>query len=419
MKTYNEILQQGIKSEVLERFIRYVKIDTGSDRHMETTPTTVCQWDLARILEKELKDLGISDLYFNDMMYMIARVPASKGYENKPTIGFMAHMDTASDVTGKNVQPRVVENYDGKDVVLSKEYTLSPKDFQDLSDHIGDTLIVTDGHTLLGADDKAGVAEIMTALSFLKNNPSVMHGPLEIVFTPDEETGKGMDKFPLEQLKAKACYTIDGGKLGEVEAECFNAWRVLVKFTGKAIHIGSARGKFANATAMACSFVSMLPRSEAPESTDGWYGYYCPLEIKGELEKAELEMYLRDFSMEGMNARIEAVKVFAKAIEAQYPLGSVEVKFEKQYLNMREELDKRPEVLANAIEGAKRAGVVPFVAPIRGGTDGARLTEKGIPTPNLFTGGHNYHSRYEWASLSNMIQAVDTIIEITKLWAEK
>jgi len=327
-------------------------------------------------------------------------------------------MDTASDVTAKGVKPRIVKDYDGKALKLSEGWTLDPADFPDLADHVGDTSIVTDGTTLLGADDKAGLAEIMTAVHMMLKNPALRHGPLEIIFTPDEETGKGMDKFPLPALKSIACYTLDGGTAGEIEAECFTAYEVKAEFKGKVIHIGSARGKLANAVAMASSFVSMLPRSEAPESTDGWYGYYCPLEISGNLEHAKLDVFLRDFSMEGMERRIEAVKAIAKAVEVQFPLGSVALEINKQYINMRAKLDKRPEVLERALEAARRAGLEPVIRPIRGGTDGARLTEMGIPTPNLYTGGYNYHSRFEWASAGEMGATVATVLELVRLWTE-
>ena len=365
----------------------------------------------------ELKALGVSDVDLDEHCYLIARVPASPGMEKVPSIGLMAHLDTSSDVSGKDVKARIVKNYDGKPVKLSEGWILDPADNPDLADHVGDDIVVTDGTTLLGADDKAGIAEIMTALNVLRKDSSIKHGPLEIIFTPDEETGKGMDRFPLKALKSKACYTFDGGKGGEVEAECFTAYEVKAEFTGKVIHIGSARGKLANAVSMAASFVAMLPRSEAPESTDGWYGYYCPLEMQGSLEKASVDVFLRDFSQSGMDARIESVKAIAKAVEAQFPLGSVSLQINKQYINMREKLDQTPEVLERAMEAGRRAGVETVVRPIRGGTDGARLTEMGIPTPNFYTGGYNYHSRFEWASVAEMSATVDTVIELVKLWA--
>ncbi|MBL8965507.1 MAG: peptidase T [Spirochaetaceae bacterium] len=418
MKSYADILAKPAAAKTTERLVRYATLETTSDRHVAEIPSTETQWKLSRLLVEELKGLGLADITLDEHCYLIARLPASPGLEGKPSIGFMAHVDTASDVSGKDVKPRVVKNYDGKALELSPGFTLDPREFPDLPEHAGDSIVVTDGTTLLGADDKAGIAEIMTAVEWLIAHPEVKHGPIEIIFTPDEETGKGMDLFPVKSLRSIACYTMDGGKGGEVEAECFNAYEIKADFTGKAIHIGSARGKLANAVSMAGSFISMLPRSEAPESTDGWYGYFCPLEMQGGIEKAHVDVFLRDFSKEGMERRIEAVRAIAKAVEAQHPLGSVTLTVNKQYVNMREKLDARPEVLERAMEAARRAGVDPFIKPIRGGTDGARLTELGIPTPNLFTGGYNYHSRFEWASVAEMTQAVETIVELAKLWAQ-
>lgn len=401
---------------MVERFIRYVKVDTQSDRHIEDIPSTKGQWDLAWMLESELKALGLSDVSLDNHCYLIARVPASPGMENKPSIGLMAHMDTASDVTGANVKPALVKDYQGNAIELSAGYVLDPKNYADLAEHIGDTIITTDGTTLLGADDKAGVAEIMTAVEYLVKHPEIKHGPIEIFFTPDEETGKGMDKFPLAKAKSIACYTFDGGKAAEIESECFTAYSVHAEFSGQVIHIGAARGKLANAVAMAASFVSLLPRSESPEATDEWFGYYCPIEINGSLEHAELDVYLRDFTNAGMERRIEAIKAFAKTVEAQYPLGKVSLIIKKQYLNMKEELDKHPEVLSNLVKAIEMTGVEHGMRPIRGGTDGSRLTEMGIPTPNVFTGGYNYHSRYEWASVSEMSMAVQTIVNLVQCW---
>lgn len=401
---------------MVERFIRYVKVDTQSDRHIEDIPSTKGQWDLAWMLESELKALGLSDVSLDNHCYLIARVPASPGMENKPSIGLMAHMDTASDVTGANVKPALVKDYQGNAIELSAGYVLDPKNYADLAEHIGDTIITTDGTTLLGADDKAGVAEIMTAVEYLVKHPEIKHGPIEIFFTPDEETGKGMDKFPLAKAKSIACYTFDGGKAAEIESECFTAYSVHAEFSGQVIHIGAARGKLANAVAMAAGFVSLLPRSESPEATDEWFGYYCPIEINGSLEHAELDVYLRDFTNAGMERRIEAIKAFAKTVEAQYPLGKVSLTIKKQYLNMKEELDKHPDVLSNLVKAIEMTGVEHGMRPIRGGTDGSRLTEMGIPTPNVFTGGYNYHSRYEWASVSEMSMAVQTIVNLVQCW---
>jgi tripeptide aminopeptidase len=418
MNDFSPRLTRPYVDELTERFLRYVRFDTQSDRHVPDIPSTPTQWDLARLLQKELQELGATDIVLDDHCYLRARLAASPGMESRPCIGLMAHMDTASDVSGANVKPRIITGYDGKPVTLSAGWTLDPAQYEDLADHVGDTIIVTDGTSLLGADDKAGVAEIMTAAWWLVRHPEIRHGPIELIFTPDEETGKGMNLFPLKEVRSVACYTFDGGRAAEVEAECFNAYLVKAEFTGKVIHIGSARGKLANALSMAAAFIGMLPRSESPEATDGWYGYYCPLEMSGGLERATADIYLRDFTTEGMQARIAAVESFAAAVRAQFPLGAVKLTVQQQYLNMRKKLDLRPEVLENLMKAVRRAGAEPEIRPIRGGTDGARLTEMGIPTPNVFTGGYNYHSRFEWASLSEMSLAVDTALKLVELWAE-
>lgn len=418
MNKYDKALSKPYVSGLLDRFLRYAKIDTQSDRHIEEIPSTKTQWNLAHLLVDELNALGISDVVLDDHCYILARLPASPGLEKKPVIGLMAHMDTASDVPGSDVRPRLIERYDGKPIKLAAEGMLDPADYPDLAEHSGDSIIVTDGSSLLGADDKAGLAEIMAALEWLIDHPEIKHGPLEIFFTPDEETGKGMDLFPLKKAKASACYTFDGGKAAEIEAECFNAYQVRAEFSGKVIHIGAARGKLANATAMACLFVSMLPRSESPEATDNWYGYYCPIEIQGSMEKATVDIFLRDFSAQGMEQRIGAIKAFAAAVEAQFPLGKVKLDIKKQYLNMKEKLDQNPAVLEKLAEAIRQAGAEPVIRPIRGGTDGSRLTEMGIPTPNVFTGGYNYHSKHEWASVAEMSLAVQSAINLLSLWAE-
>ncbi len=413
-----EFLSRPYADEVMNRFVSYAKIDTQSNRHAEETPTTKGQWDLARTLERELREMGVPHVELDDRCYLIARLPASPGKEQAPCIGLMAHMDTASDVSGSGVKPRIIRDYDGKAVQLSEQYILDPAEFPDLAEHVDDTIIVTDGSTLLGADDKAGVAEIMTAIAWLIKHPELEHGPIDIYFTPDEETGKGMDHFPLQKARAVACYTLDGGKAPEIEAECFNAYAVKAEFFGKVIHIGAARGKLANAVAMAASFIGMLPRSESPEATDSWYGYYCPIEVSGTIDHAWTEVYLRDFSSDRMQERIAALKAFAAAVEVQFPGGQVKLAITQQYLNMKQKLDAQPAVLEKLERAIKTAGFEPVMKPIRGGTDGSRLTEMGIPTPNLFTGGYNYHSRFEWASVSEMALAVETIINLVLIWAE-
>jgi tripeptide aminopeptidase len=418
-------LENDFAALVVPRFLRYVKVWTTSDRHREETPSSPGQWDLARLLVRELADLGL-EAELTSHCYVVARVPASPGLEAKPAIGFLAHLDTAQDVSGKDVQPVLVERYDGKKIVLAPAGTkdrsdvicLDPETDPGLAAHKGKAIIHTDGTTLLGADDKAGIAGIMGAVEHLLSHPAIKHGPLDIIFSPDEETGKGLPFFPLEKLSARVCYTVDGGALGELEAECFNAWSAKVRFSGRVIHLGQARGTLANACLMAASFAVMLPRSESPEATDGYYGYYCPTEIKGSLETAELEVYIRDFDPDRAKERVEALDSFAAAVEAQFPGGSVTVEAQPQYRNIKEKIDENPEVLAKLEEAARRMGIAFTLKPIRGGTDGSKLTEMGIPTPNIFTGGRNFHSATEWASVQDMAAACGLIVELVKVWAE-
>ncbi len=420
MKDIKDRLSRGeITEHLLSRFLDYVRTWTTSDRHVTDTPSTQGQWDLAKKLMGELSSLGITDVELTDHCYVIGRLPASPGCEAAPVIGLLAHLDTASDVSGKDVNPQVLVDWDGSVIPLSENISLDPVEFPELAPRIGDTIICTDGTTLLGADDKAGIAEIVTAVEYLFAHPEIPHGPLEIIFTPDEETGKGLPCFPSDKVRAVACYTLDGGPAGELEAECFTAYKADVTFYGKVIHLGVARGKMANAVSMAASYLAMLPRNESPEATDGYYGYYCPVEIKGDLEKAWVEIYLRDFDASGMQRRVAALSAFARAVESQFPGGRVEVTPTAQYLNMKGKLDQAPHVLDLLEQAADAAKVAHYLKPIRGGTDGSRLTEMGIPTPNIFTGGHNYHSRFEWASLSEMEAAVETLVQLVRLWSDR
>jgi tripeptide aminopeptidase len=398
--------------------MNYVRYGTTSDRRISETPSTAGQWELAKALVRELRDLGISDVELSDHCYVIARLPPSAGKEGAPVLGFLAHLDTASDVPGEHVRPVLEENYSGGRIDLAGGLCLDPEAEPDLAAHRGRSLIHSDGTTLLGADDKAGIAILMAAAEYLRDG-SIPHGEVEIIFTPDEETGKGLPGFPLEKIRSAGCYTLDGGPLGELEAECFNAYKADIEFEGKAIHIGTARGVLANAAVMAASYVCMLPRSESPEATDGRYGYYCPMEIRGDLESARLEIFLRDFEKAGMERRLGALESFARAVEAQFPGGKVTVKPQFQYLNMGDKIREKPEVL-ELLKGAfDRAGVEARLKPVRGGTDGSRLTELGIPTPNIFTGGRNYHSRIEWVSVDEMAAACRVVIELIRSWAEQ
>jgi len=399
---------------IVPRFLNYVKIDTESNRDVTETPSSSGQWELAKLLQNELLGLGINDVKITDHCYVIARLPASPGKEDKPCIGFLAHLDTAGDVCGSDVKPQYVENYNGEKINLMHGLCLDPVKEPDLAAQKGKAIIHCDGTTLLGADNKAGIAEIMAALEYLFINPEIEHGPVEIIFTPDEETGKGLPEFPLDEIKSVYCYTVDGGPLGEIESECFNAYKADIEFHGKVIHVGHARGILANAALMASTFATLLPRSESPESTDGYFGYFCPMEIAGDLEKAFLEIFIRDFETAGIERRLSALNVFAKTIEAQFPGGKVIVKTQEQYYNMKKKIDEKPEVLTRLINAVQRLGIEWRLKPIRGGTDGSKLTEFGIPTPNIFTGGRNFHSRLEWISVSDMCAACNVIIELIK-----
>jgi tripeptide aminopeptidase len=403
---------------LLQRFLRYVKVDTMSDPHAldGSHPSTAGQWELLRMLEQELKDFGLSDVSLDDKGYLLALVPGN--VENVPTIGFMAHVDTADDVMGNGVKPRVIDSYDGKDIRLNSEITMLAASNPELAKYVGETIVVTSGDTLLGGDDKAGVAEIMTAVKYLLDNPDIPHGPVEIIFTPDEETGAGMDYFPYGSLRSKACYTVDGGCRYEIETECFNAATVKVHFSGIAAHLGAARGKMVNALTMAAAFVQALPQAESPEATDGRYGYYCAQEISGNATELDLTVYLRDFDLDNLKRRISVLEQLGKTMEGLFAGGSCAVESKIIYYNMAGSAKEHPEVISAIYDAGKELGMPLFESIIRGGTDGARLAEKGVPCPNLFTGGHNLHSRYEWTSLPAMKDSVRLVLGIIAQWAK-
>jgi tripeptide aminopeptidase len=401
---------------LVPRFLAYVRIGTASEPHVEKTPSTASQWDLARHLAAELRGLGLEDVTLTDHCYVIARLPATPGRGQAPVFGLLAHLDTSPDAPGNNVNPVLVRNYDGGKISLADGLSLDPDTENGLAEQKGRDIIHTGGTTLLGADDKAGIAEIMGAAEYLLAHPEIEHGPVEIIFTPDEETGKGLPEFPLDTIKAAACYTLDGGPAGELEIECFNAYWAEVQIKGKVIHPGTARGILVNAALMASYFAAMLPRTESPEATDGYYGYYCLTAIRGNHEEASLELIIRDFDLETTRRRVAALDSFARTVEAQFPGGSVAVNVKPQYYNMRKKIEEKPLVLEK-LKAAMENLDLPFtLKPVRGGTDGSRLTELGIPTPNIFTGGRNYHSRIEWLAVSEMKSACRLIIELARLW---
>ena len=398
------------------RFLKYARIHTTSDRHNQDTPSTPGQWELAKVLEKELHGLGVGSVTLTDHCYVVAKLNASPGMETVPPVGFLAHMDTSEEVSGKDVKPALVENYDGKPIHLDGGLVLDPALDPDLASYTGKTLIHTDGSTLLGADDKAGIAAIMGAVEYLLAHPEIKRGPVEIIFSPDEETGKGLPEFPHRDILSKVCYTLDGGAQGELEWECFNAWAAEIKFIGVSMHLGAARGTMVNAALMAAVYAAMLPRNESPEATDGYYGYYCPLSIQGDVETAMLEVFIRDFESGEGERRIAALERFARAVEAQFPGGKIEITTKVQYRNMKEKILSRPETVEKLRAAYKNTGLEIIEKPIRGGTDGSRLTEMGIPTPNIFTGGRNFHSRLEWLAVPEMAAACRIVVELAGLW---
>ena len=412
-----------LKDKLKERFSRYVRIWTTSDSAAADNgmiPSTSGQMNFAKMLADELKSMGINNAELTGDGYVTASIDATPGVSNEKSVMFAAHIDTSEEVSGKDVKPMFHENYAGESISLQDGVVLNPADDRLLAKcaAVGDTIITSDGTTLLGADDKAGIAAIMTAIEYLLENPQIQHCKIELLFNPDEETGHGMDKVPLDKIKSNIGYTVDGGDASEIEAECFNAYSVSVDFIGIAMHFGYARGKMQNAVLMAATFVGMLPRTESPETTDGYEGYYCASGITGNVEASHVDVMLRDFSESAMQRRIENIKTFAKCIESQFPGGKVILNIRKQYSNMKEEIDRHPYVLEKLQQAVRNVGGNAKLSPIRGGTDGSRLTELGIPTPNIFTGGHNFHSRREWLSLNQLELSCKTLIELANLYAK-
>ncbi len=404
-------------TELLERFLKYVKVETTSDDSTGTTPSTPNQLVLAKMLYQELKDLGIEEVKLSDHGYVYATIPSNIDKE-VPTIGFIAHMDTSPDMSGKDVKPQVVKDYDGGDIVLNKDLNivLSPKDFPELSGYKGKTLITTDGTTLLGADDKAGIAEIITAAEYIMTHPEFKHGTIKIGFTPDEEIGEGADLFDVEYFNADLAYTLDGGPEGELECENFNASGATVTIHGRNVHPGSAKNKMINSMLVANEFLNMLP-NEIPANTEGYEGFYHLGSISGDEETTVMKFIIRDFFEDSFKARNEKMKEIGEALSKKYHPGSVEVEIKESYRNMKEKIEPVWHIVENAEKAMKEVGVTPRIVPIRGGTDGARLSYMGLPTPNLFTGGENYHGKYEYACLEVMEKAYKVILKLVELYA--
>ena len=403
-----------IREELLERFLRYVKVNTKSDERSETTPSTACQLDLARILKDECEKMGLTEVTLDDNGYVMATLP-SNIKEEAPVIGFIAHMDTSPDFKGEGVNPQIVE-YNGGNIYLNKDINiyLSESSYPVLKNLIGETIITTDGTTLLGADDKNGIAEIMTAMSYLIKHPDISHGKIRIAFTPDEEVGRGADFFDVEKFGADFAYTIDGGALGELECENFNASSAIVKVNGSNIHPGYAKDKMKNSILIAYEFHNELPQNESPQHTSGYEGFYHLNDIEGSVKSTTLTYILRDFETEGINNRKNKLKSIEEKLNSKYGDGTVEVILKDQYKNMKEVIDKYPEVMERAKKAMEALDIVPELVPIRGGTDGSRLSFMGLPCPNIFTGGYNFHGKYEFTVISYMELACKTIIEICK-----
>ena len=406
--------------ELKERFLKYVAFDTQSDENSITFPSTDKQLVLLRALRDEMIELGMTEVTMDSHGYVMGTIEASEGYENAPVIGFISHVDTSPDMSGAAVKPQFVPNYDGGDIALGGgPVVMRVADFPDLKFYEGHTLITTDGTTLLGADDKAGVAEIMTAAEHLLTHPEVKHGKIRIGFTPDEEIGRGVDYFDVEAFGAKYAYTVDGGMEGELEYENFNAASAKVEFYGRNIHPGTAKDKMINSMHLAMEFDRLLPPHWRPEHTEGYEGFYHLVGMKGSVEYAELSYIVRDHDRAKFEQKKELLTKAAEWMAAKYGAEQVKLTLKDQYYNMREMVEPHPEIIDKAKEAMENAGVTPIVKPIRGGTDGSRLSYMGLPCPNLFTGGQNFHGKFEFISLESMYAAVRTIVGLAQLWAEE
>jgi tripeptide aminopeptidase len=408
------------KEHIIKRFLSYVTIDTESDPTSNTTPSTKKQWDLANKLAEELKTIGMQDVSIDKNAYIMATLPSNVEHE-VPTIGFISHFDTSPDFTGANVNPQIIENYNGKDIVLNEaeNIILSPDYFEDLHLYKGQTLITTDGTTLLGADDKAGICEIVSAMEYLINHPEIKHGTIRVGFTPDEEIGRGAHKFDVKKFGADWAYTMDGSQIGELEYENFNAAGVVVKVKGKIVHPGYAKGKMINSMYIAQEFINSLPRLETPEHTEEYQGFFHLCSIKGEVEETVLQYIIRDHDLKHFEARKEVMKNLTNELNDQYGREVISIEIKDQYYNMKEKIEPVMHIVNIAEEALKQLGIEPLIKAIRGGTDGSQLSYMGLPCPNIFAGGHNFHGRYEYVPVESMIKATEVICKIAELTAKK
>ncbi|HEY0234038.1 MAG TPA: peptidase T, partial [Afipia sp.] len=414
------ILPMNFKHTVTERFLRYVRIDTQSDASSPTYPSTEKQKNLGRVLAQELRDLGIADAHLDESGYVYGTIAATSG-KKVPVICFCSHMDTSPDCSGKDVKPQIVRNYQGGDIALTADpaQIIRASEFPALASQIGNDIVTTDGTTLLGADDKAGVAEIMDAAKFFINNPQVKHGIIKILFTPDEEIGRGVDKADLKKLGADIAYTLDGGSAGHLEDETFSADAATIHIQGVSAHPGYAKGKIEHAIKIAARIIDRLPKDLTPETTEGREGFLHPVGISGALEEATLELIVRDFNEAGLKDKEDLLRRIVDDVMKDFPRSSVRIDIREQYRNMKEVLDRHPEIVANAEEAIRRAGLAPIRSAIRGGTDGSRLSFMGLPCPNIFAGQHGIHSRREWISVQDMEAAVKTIVHLALIWEER
>jgi tripeptide aminopeptidase len=404
---------------VTDRFLRYVVIDTQSDASSSTQPTTEKQKTLGRLLVAELLAMGLADAHLDQHGYVYATLPSNSD-KSVPVICFCSHMDTAPDFSGTNVKPQLIENYRGGDIQLigDPQRVIRVSEHRALGDQIGNDIITTDGTTLLGADDKAGLAEIMTAAQTLLQNPDIRHGTIKLLFTPDEEVGRGADKVDLQKLGAAFAYTVDGETAGHIEDETFSADGVEISISGVAIHPGFAKGRMENAIKIAGAIIARLPKDQAPETTSGKQGFVHPVSVTGSMEKATISLIVRDFDDAGLTTKEEMLEVLVKSVIADYPGSSYRFAVKQQYRNMKVVLDRHPEIVENAVEAVRRAGMQPVLGSIRGGTDGSRLSFMGLPCPNIFAGGHAFHSPLEWVSRQDMEKAVKTLVELARVWEE-
>ena len=404
------------RKKILNRFLSYVKIDTESDPNSTTTPSTEKQWTLARLLAEELKRIGLVDVSIDEHAYVMGTLPSNVAHD-VPAIGFISHFDTSPDFTAAKVSPQVIENYDGKAIVLNAEQNiiLSPDYFEDLLLYKGQTLITTDGTSLLGADDKAGVCEIVSAMEYLVQHPKIKHGPIKVGFTPDEEIGRGAHKFDVNKFGAQWAYTMDGSQIGELEYENFNAASAEVRIHGKIVHPGYAKGKMVNSMYYAQKFIDSLPKNETPEQTEGYEGFYHLHHMEGKVEKTILKYIIRDHDYTLFEARKTTVKQLVEAFDRKYDKATFEVEIKDQYFNMKEKVLPVMHSVEIAEQAMRSLGIEPLIKPIRGGTDGSQLSYMGLPCPNIFAGGHNFHGRYEYVPLESILSATKVICKIAEL----